>query len=198
MNGARTEPCANTSNAPTSAMTTTIGRSHHFFRTLRNSQNSAARLDMTIFLLELMGQVTACITSVRPVTPLHGPVPDRVAPEEAHEEPDRRDDDEEYDSHEQGSGNLRDQQRQSHPAAVDGPELPRHHHTRNDERGRERAEDVHRRLVLTPPHHRGQQRERRADREAELAPLRGTQSSWNSVRHSVCSSNLGCLVLSST
>ena len=70
--------------------------------------------------------------------------------------------------------------------------------TRDQETGGQGAEDVRRRRMLAPPRDGGEHGERRAHGEAELSALRRAQSSWNSVRHSLCSSNLGCLVFSST
>src|SRR5262245_40995925 len=42
MNGATAEPCVKTTRAPKSTSTSTIGPSHHFFRTRRKSQSSRA------------------------------------------------------------------------------------------------------------------------------------------------------------
>ena len=44
MKGARADPCANTKSVPSKSITTMIGKSHHFFRTFKKSQNSLRRL----------------------------------------------------------------------------------------------------------------------------------------------------------
>jgi len=44
MNGASADPCAKTSNAPTTIMTSIIGSNHHFFRTRMKAHNSPASL----------------------------------------------------------------------------------------------------------------------------------------------------------
>src|SRR2546426_6306351 len=48
MNGASTEPCANTSSAPTASITRAIGNNHHFLRTRISAQSSRARLPSLI------------------------------------------------------------------------------------------------------------------------------------------------------
>ena len=40
MNGAKTEPSVRTNNAPNITKNMIIGTNHHFFRCLKNSQNS--------------------------------------------------------------------------------------------------------------------------------------------------------------
>src|SRR5713101_3656395 len=90
MNGARAEPCANTSSAPTNNITTRIGSSHHFFRTRINVQSSAARLvRFMTTLLELalhIGAVPGIRGSGDPSAPSRSRVPKRSASEKAHQQ----------------------------------------------------------------------------------------------------------------
>ncbi len=97
MNGANADPWANTKSAPINTMTIMIGRSHHFFLTLRNAQNSRARLGFAMLspltVSELMCQIAPARLIVLTINP-KSPVPFRrrhgVVAEQSHREADRR------------------------------------------------------------------------------------------------------------
>ena len=63
--------CANTRSAPIITITIMIGSSHHFFRTLKNFQNSPTSPLFAIYVpfLELVRHLTARLIALDPVTP---------------------------------------------------------------------------------------------------------------------------------
>src|SRR5688500_508413 len=110
MNGASTDPWANTSSVPTNSMTTTTGSSHHSLRTRINAHSCPAKLNLlTVTILELMLHVGATLRPGFPPDPEARPgrALERVAAEEAHHESDRRQHDEVHDAHEDGRRDLR-------------------------------------------------------------------------------------------
>src|SRR5439155_18065356 len=202
MNGARTEVCANTSSAPSRNKNSTSGASHHFLRTRRNAQISRTRPAWLIACTssEQTLHVTAAAGIRVPWDPeawLRGQAPKRVPPREAQQQPHRRDHAEvcypEKDRRRdlgQGSGDP-------HPSPVRWPEQSRRDEPSQSEQDCQGG--GHRRggAVPAPPEHTRQRRERRADREAEVASLGRAQSSWNSCLQSSVSFHSGCCALSS-
>src|SRR5437764_11008595 len=99
MNGASADPWANTSRAPTAAMTTMMGRSHHFLRARMKAQNSSTRLVRLIALsffisLELPLHVTPTARADWSGNPAARPAPvasQRVSAEGPEQQADRGD-----------------------------------------------------------------------------------------------------------
>src|SRR5262245_12514089 len=77
--------------------------------------------------LELVRHGATLFRMRHPCASRPGPMAKRAPPEQAHEETDRRNDDEIDDAQENGRGHFRDQERQAHPGLVDRPELPWNH-----------------------------------------------------------------------
>src|SRR6266545_3741180 len=200
MKGASAEPCAKISSSPTSSMVTMMGSSHHFFRARMKAHNSLVMLEplMDHFSPSLLKLVFHCTAlsipggSPDPEAPLRERPPNGVLSEQTHDPARRRQDQEVHDPHEDGGRDSRQQEGKPHPGPVDRPQPGRHHEAGQDEQGAESHEDERCRMPSAPPEQAGQRQEGGADGRAELPPLLGSQSSWNSFCHALVSFHSGC------
>src|SRR5215467_4898498 len=180
MNGASAELCANTSSAPTSTNMIMIGRSHIFFRTRMNCQNSRVRLDPAIGILRCRGlerferlelafeRAPRRLPSVEPYARGPRPMDERALAKRAAQQPNRREKNEIHDAHEHGRRDARDDPRQRHPRALDRAQRSRRDERAREEEHAERAENGERHGMTAPAGNAGEDDERGADGEPEL------------------------------
>src|SRR6185503_8930888 len=154
MNGARAEPCANTSSPPTSTSTTRIGRSQSFFRSRMNAQSSLINPPMSL-LLKLSFHLAPrfFLISLR--------APDEVAAIvramhkwiRACNPPHRTRWSENYkvnDAHEDGRRHPRNRMREFHPHLFDWLELSRNEQPGKDHDERNCCREDRERLTAAP------------------------------------------------
>src|SRR2546428_9951637 len=126
MNGARADPCANTTSAPTRSITKRIGSSHHFLRTRMKAHSSRASVALLIdSILELSRHVRAAARArlpLDPIAPLPGLVHEGVLAQQALHASYRHQEDEVHDAHEDGRRHLGEQRREAHPGPLDRAE----------------------------------------------------------------------------
>src|SRR5213080_2186156 len=205
MNGASADPWANTSRAPTAAMTRMMGRSHHFLRARMKAQNSSTRLVRLIALsfflisLELPLHVTPTARADRSRHPAARPAPvasQRVSAEGPEQQADRGDRGVVHDPKKDRGRDLGNGSSEARPGSGNRSETRGNDHAGGEQQGAER--ERHRGGGATAPCQRApQHEERRADGQPEAASLGGAQSSWNSRLQSPLSCHSGWLALSS-
>src|ERR1700693_381612 len=197
MKGASADPCAKISNTPTSSIVTMMGSSHHFFRARMKAHNSLVMLEplMDQVPLELVFHSIALSVpggSPDPEASFRERPPDWILPEQTHYPTRRRQDQKVDDPHEDGGCDSRQQVGKPHPGPGDRPQPSRYNEAGQDERAAESHADERSRMATAPPEQAGQRQEGCADGRAELPPLPGSQSSWNSCCHALVSFHSGC------
>src|SRR5712664_1686512 len=215
MKGASADPCANIRRPPTTSITNTIGKSHHFFRARMNPHISPSNPLLAITpppqtilvltplsrrLLVLMDHIVCRSWFLLPRHPVGGRITrrtERLAAEQPEHEARGSNDDEVDDGEKERRRHLRDRVREAHPATLHRSHARRDHHPRQDECAAEAGEDGGGQLLVPPHRQPGEHDARRAHGERELAAFARRQSSWNSCCHAFFSSHLGCAVLSS-
>src|SRR5437016_460508 len=153
MNGARTDPFAKISSAPTSIMMMIMGMSQNFFLTRMNAHSSLNRLTLlTGVPLELAFEVAAPRGAGRPSNP-ECPAPrahQRVITEKAPDETDRRQHHEVDQSHEDRRRDLREPSPEAHPGSVNRAQERWEDESARHQQTAERPEDDRRNGVPPP------------------------------------------------
>src|SRR5213596_1323290 len=175
MNGASTEPWANTSRAPTTTMTTMIGSSHHFLRARMKAQSSRAKLPRPILapFLELsfhVGPPPGRDSARDPEAVAETWAGEPVAAGEPSHQTRRRQDHEIDQPQEHRRRDLRDGRRERHPESVHGPEPRRHHERGSDQGAAEPREGPRFERVPAPCSQAREHEEPRTQREPESPP----------------------------
>src|SRR3979490_1948195 len=127
MNGARTDPCANTSSAPTSTMMMMMGSRSNVFRTFMKAHSSLIKPELLIASSPL-SELAFHATRLRLGRVSFDPEPvaahrmyQRRAAHDAQPQGDRREYHEIDHAHEDRGRDLRQQVRQPHPGLVHRP-----------------------------------------------------------------------------
>ena len=95
------------------------------------------------------------------------------------EEPDRRDDDEIYDGHQNGRRHPRQRQGETHPQSVNRTELGRNEDSAEQQQNAERRDDRRCHDVIAPLQEYAHREEGNPHGDPEAPPLSRAQSSWS-------------------
>src|SRR5436190_3900183 len=202
MNGARAEPCAKTSSAPSPTRMIRTGSNQNFLRTRIKPHSSPTNprwatigsgLELTFHALGIGHGRYVRVPAGRGAPSRED---GRVAGQAA-DQANRQDDQKIDDAHEDRGRHLRDGGSKPHPRPLDRPKCRWRNERAQHEEATEREQRHSRALLAAPQRDGAEGEEGRADREPELAAVGRAQSSWNSRCHDSSSFHSPWLAFSS-